>query len=56
MILFYFQDVPKPGFMLTKKEDEWSEEEVKQHKEYLKKVQELNEERDKYRKVVFSLL
>ena len=37
--------------MLTKKEDEWSEEEVKQHKEYLKKVQELNEERDKYRKV-----
>jgi uncharacterized protein YydD (DUF2326 family) len=29
----------------------WSEDERKQFKEYEKKVKELNEERDKYRKV-----
>lgn len=29
----------------------WSEEERKQFKDYEKKVRELNEERDKYRKV-----
>lgn len=30
----------------------WSEEERKHFKEYEKKVKELNEERDKYRKVI----
>lgn len=49
--VLFTQDVPKPAFMLTKKEDDYSEDEVKLCKDYQKKVQELNEEREKYRKV-----
>ncbi|XP_057635892.1 cilia- and flagella-associated protein 43 [Chionomys nivalis] len=41
--------IPQPAFM-TKSDALWSEEERKQFKEYEKKVKELNEERDKYRK------
>lgn len=44
------QVIPQPAFM-TKPDALWSEEERKQFKEYEKKVKELNEERDKYRKV-----
>ena len=36
---------------MAKDQEEWSEEEHKAHKEYERKVKELNEERDKYRKV-----
>ncbi|XP_054975154.1 cilia- and flagella-associated protein 43 [Sorex araneus] len=41
--------IPQPDFML-KPEVLWSEEERKQFKDYEKKVKELNEERDKYKK------
>ena len=44
------QVIPQPAFMI-KSDALWSEEERKQFKEYEKKVKELNEERDKYRKV-----
>lgn len=46
----YLQVIPQPPFM-SKPDALWSEEERKQFKEYEKKVKELNEERDKYRKV-----
>ncbi|XP_077604592.1 cilia- and flagella-associated protein 43 [Crocuta crocuta] len=42
-------EIPQPAFM-AKPDAMWSEEERKQFKEYEKKVKELNEERDKYRK------
>ncbi|XP_059517311.1 cilia- and flagella-associated protein 43 [Myotis daubentonii] len=41
--------IPQPAFM-AKPDAIWTEEERKQFKEYEKKVRELNEERDKYRK------
>uniref|UniRef100_A0A7N5KCK2 Cilia- and flagella-associated protein 43 n=1 Tax=Ailuropoda melanoleuca TaxID=9646 RepID=A0A7N5KCK2_AILME len=41
--------IPQPAFM-AKPDAVWSEEERKQFKDYEKKVKELNEERDKYRK------
>ncbi|XP_044924464.1 cilia- and flagella-associated protein 43 isoform X7 [Mustela putorius furo] len=41
--------IPQPAFM-AKPDALWSEEERKQFKDYEKKVRELNEERDKYRK------
>ncbi|XP_025129571.2 cilia- and flagella-associated protein 43 isoform X2 [Bubalus bubalis] len=41
--------IPQPPFMV-KPDALWSEEERKLYKEYEKKVKELNEERDKYRK------
>ncbi|XP_070326227.1 cilia- and flagella-associated protein 43 isoform X2 [Odocoileus virginianus] len=41
--------IPQPAFMV-KPDALWSEEERKHFKEYEKKVKELNEERDKYRK------
>lgn len=37
--------------MLTKKEEDWSEDEQKLVKEYEKKVKDLQEEREKYHKV-----
>jgi len=45
------KDIPVPGFMLTKEENDFTEEEQKFHKEYERKVKELHEEREKYRKV-----
>ncbi|XP_073476632.1 cilia- and flagella-associated protein 43 [Aquarana catesbeiana] len=44
-------EVPSPGF-LAKTEAEWTEDEKKQFKEYDKKCKELNEEKDKYRKIL----
>ncbi|KAG8523496.1 Cilia- and flagella-associated protein 43, partial [Galemys pyrenaicus] len=41
--------IPQPAFM-AKPDALWTEDEKKQFKEYEKKVKELNEERDKYRK------
>ncbi|XP_006880238.1 PREDICTED: WD repeat-containing protein 96 [Elephantulus edwardii] len=41
--------IPQPAFM-AKPDALWSEEERKQFRDYEKKVKELNEERDKYRK------
>ncbi|KAM9809207.1 cilia- and flagella-associated protein 43 isoform 2-T7 [Syngnathus typhle] len=43
-------EVPQPEFVLAKPNNEWSEEEKKQFKEYEKKVKELDTEKDKYRK------
>lgn len=48
---FSTQDVPKPLFMSTKEPTDWSEDEQKLAKEYEKKVKDLQEEREKYRKV-----
>ncbi|XP_036592448.1 cilia- and flagella-associated protein 43-like [Trichosurus vulpecula] len=42
--------VPQPSFMVSKIDAIWNEEERRQAKEYEKKVKELNEEKDKYRK------
>ena len=39
----------------TKKEEDWSDEEKKLVAEYERKVKELNEEREKYRKVMFPM-
>ncbi|KAM5172544.1 cilia- and flagella-associated protein 43 [Mantella aurantiaca] len=44
-------EVPGPGF-LSKTEAEWTEDEKKQFKDYDKKCKELNEEKDKYRKIL----
>lgn len=46
------QDIPIPAFMQNKPEEEWSEDEKKAAQEYERKVKELNEEREKYRKVI----
>ena len=48
------QDVPKPLFMSTKEPNDWTEDEQKLAKEYEKKVKDLQEEREKYRKVSVS--
>ena len=45
------QDIPIPMFMQQKAETDWTEEEQKMAKEYERKVKELNEEREKFRKV-----
>lgn len=45
------QDIPKPMFMQTKEQKDWNEEEHRLAGEYEKKVKDLNEEREKYRKV-----
>lgn len=50
-IWFSTQDIPKPLFMSTKEPTDWSEDEQKLAKEYEKKVKDLQEEREKYRKV-----
>lgn len=48
------KDVPLPTFMQVGKESEdWTEDEQKVYKEYERKVKELNEEREKYRKVCY---
>ncbi|XP_071090035.1 cilia- and flagella-associated protein 43-like isoform X1 [Haliotis cracherodii] len=44
------KDVPKPHFMISKAEEEWSEDEKKLVGDYEKKVKDLTEEREKYRK------
>ncbi|XP_063303391.1 cilia- and flagella-associated protein 43 [Pelobates fuscus] len=44
-------DIPQPAF-LSKSEEDWNEDEKKQFKEYDKKCKELNEEKEKYRKLL----
>ncbi|XP_073422213.1 cilia- and flagella-associated protein 43 isoform X2 [Dendrobates tinctorius] len=44
-------EVTQPGF-LSKAETEWSADEKKQFKDYDKKCKELNEEKEKYRKIL----
>lgn len=45
------KDIPVPAFMKDKDEEDWTEEEQKAAKEYEKRVKDLNEEREKFRKV-----
>ena len=50
------QDVPIPLFMQQNKpENDWTEDEKKMVQEYERKCKELNEEREKFRKVCISL-
>ncbi|XP_075065290.1 cilia- and flagella-associated protein 43 isoform X2 [Mixophyes fleayi] len=44
-------EVARPGF-LSRAEAEWTEDEKKQFKDYDKKCKDLNEEKDKYRKIL----
>ncbi|KAK2163683.1 hypothetical protein LSH36_75g07025 [Paralvinella palmiformis] len=44
------KDIAMPPFMTAKPESEWTEDEKKVAQEYERKVRELNEEREKYRK------
>ncbi|NXI67699.1 CFA43 protein, partial [Anseranas semipalmata] len=44
-------DIPPPPF-ITKPEDEWNDQEKKIFREYEKKVKELNEEKEKHRRVL----
>lgn len=46
------KDLEKPEFMLTKAENQWSEDEQKFAKEFEKKEKHLMEEREKYRKAL----
>lgn len=48
---FFIQDIFKLLFMFIKEFTDWSEDEQKLVKEYEKKVKDLQEEREKYRKV-----
>lgn len=45
------QDIPIPTFFQEKKEEDWTDEERRAAVEYQKKVKELEEEREKFRKV-----
>lgn len=45
------QEIPLPEFVLTKASVHWSEEDHKAYKDYEKKVQELTEEKEKYKRV-----
>lgn len=44
------KDIPKPLFMQTKEQKDWTEDEQRLAAEYEKKVKDLQEEREKYRK------
>ena len=46
------QDIPVPSFVNERPQEEWTPEEVKIYQIYEQKVKELNEERDKLRKVI----
>lgn len=50
-INYIYQEIPKPPFMLEKPEEDWTETEKQMHQQYLQKVKEQQEERDKLRKV-----
>jgi hypothetical protein len=45
------KDIPMPSFAKEKQQEEWTAEEVKLYQIYEQKVKELNEERDKLKKV-----
>ena len=47
------KDIPKPYFVVAgKPQEDWTDEEKKIFEEYEKKVKELNDEREKYKKVI----
>jgi hypothetical protein len=45
------KDIPVPSFVKEKQQDEWTQDDIKQFQVYEQKVKELNEEREKLRKV-----
>ncbi|XP_037321813.2 cilia- and flagella-associated protein 43 isoform X1 [Pungitius pungitius] len=45
-------EIPAPGFVFTKPDKDWSEEEKKVYKEYEKKTTDLSEEKEKYKKSI----
>ncbi|XP_026210810.1 cilia- and flagella-associated protein 43 isoform X2 [Anabas testudineus] len=45
-------EIPPPEFVLTKLDIHWSEEEKKAYKEFEKKTKDLNEEKEKYKKLL----
>ncbi|KAK2824393.1 hypothetical protein Q5P01_021568 [Channa striata] len=45
-------EIPPPEFVFTKPEIQWSDEEKKVHKEFEKKTKELNEEKEKFKKLL----
>uniref|UniRef100_A0A6Q2YD26 Cilia- and flagella-associated protein 43 n=1 Tax=Esox lucius TaxID=8010 RepID=A0A6Q2YD26_ESOLU len=45
-------EVPQPEFIVSKPDIQWKEDEKKIYKEYEKRVKELNEEKEKYRKTL----
>nr|XP_020456113.1 cilia- and flagella-associated protein 43 [Monopterus albus] len=45
-------EIPPPDFVLTKPDIQWSEEEKKAYKEFEKKTKTLNEEKEKYKKLL----
>ncbi|KAM8859660.1 cilia- and flagella-associated protein 43 isoform 2-T2 [Spinachia spinachia] len=45
-------EITRPGFVLTKADKDWSEEEKKVYKEYEKKKTALSEEKEKYKKSI----
>ncbi|XP_055358538.1 cilia- and flagella-associated protein 43 isoform X2 [Betta splendens] len=45
-------EIPPPEFVLTKSDIDWSEEEKKAFKEFEKKTKDLNEEKEKYKKLL----
>jgi hypothetical protein len=49
------KDIPIPPFVKEKPQEEWTPEEVKLYQIYEQKVKELNEERDKLRKVSIKI-
>ncbi|CAF3490775.1 unnamed protein product [Adineta steineri] len=46
------KEIPKPAFALEKPEEEWTEAEKQAYQQYLQKVKEQQEEREKLRKVL----
>lgn len=54
IFLFDMKEVPPPK-SIVKPELQWTEEEKRSHKEHERKVKELSEEQEKYRKVRFII-
>jgi hypothetical protein len=50
------KDIPVPSFVNERPQEEWTAEEVKLYQIYEQKVKELNDERDKLRKVTRMIM
>lgn len=45
------QEIPPPEFVLRKPDSQWTEEEKRKYEAFEKKTKELDEEKEKYKKV-----
>lgn len=45
------QEIPPPEFVLSKPDSQWTQEEKGKYEVFEKKTKELNEEKEKYKKV-----